>query len=364
MYRNHHNQLAEDWWERRSFLAKWWRIQEDDSYWVPPYYPTIRRALEPKDNAHLTRLSPLYIHTEAIRNRKDATLSLETPVASAVALADPRRQDGVAYLALLHCANDAYSLERLISYLAELLPARGYHKVIGPTGLSPHLGSGLLQDYWNHLPPLHTPYHSPYMPEVVGSLFRPFRRSQLYHFEIPSRLPPPPPKQAVLIPLDPKRLAADLLPLFRAACPNWADFVAPDTAEAAFLLNWIKPWPVTAWLAEIEAQPVGFILLQSDLAPRLHRARGGRNLLWRSWLAWVGRRPAQQGRILFAAVLPDWQKQGIGRQLWHQALLTAHHQGWQNLTIGPLPSTAPANKFLRNRGAEPRQTYLLYQRDL
>jgi GNAT superfamily N-acetyltransferase len=68
--------------------------------------------------------------------------------------------------------------------------------------------------------------------------------------------------------------------------------------------------------------------------------------------------------VLFAAVLPQWQGQGIGRQLLHQAILTAHQQGWQNLSIGPLPGTSPGSKFLEHQGAQARQTYLLYQGDL
>jgi hypothetical protein len=43
---------------------------------------------------------------------------------------------------------------------------------------------------------------------------------------------------------------------------------------------------------------------------------------------------------------------------------TALKQGWRNLSIGPMPTTARAGEFLEHHGAEPHQTYLLYQRDL
>lgn len=386
-YFNYSTRIAEGRWDRRSFLANWWRIYAGDPHWVPPHYPTLRRELEPSNNPHLARMAPVFMYVEALprserRTRRGSRASgtvplgvpFEEPVAATVALCDPRRRDGVAYLALLRCANDPESLERLLGHLAEVLRARGCRQVIGPTGLSPHLRTGLLQDHWSQLPPLHTPYNPPYMPEVVSSALRPLGRSQpvpspdggarLYHLEVPPESPPPPPVRAQLVPLEPARLATDLLPLMAVACPPWAGFPTPDAEEAAFLLRWVGGWPLHGWLALVDAQPAGFVLLQPDLAPCLWRARGGRNPLRRLWLAWASRRPVRQGRLLYGGVSPQWQGQGIGRQLLHQALMTGRDQGWQSLSIGPLPGTAPACTFLEHHGARPRQTYLLYQREL
>jgi GNAT superfamily N-acetyltransferase len=70
------------------------------------------------------------------------------------------------------------------------------------------------------------------------------------------------------------------------------------------------------------------------------------------------------GRVLYVAVIPEWQGKGIGRQLLHQALVTGNQLGWQALSIGPVPTTAPAVAFLERRGAYACQSYRLYQRDL
>lgn len=371
-YFNYAARIAEGRWDRRDFAHKWWHIYDNDPRWVPPYYPTLRRALEPAKNSHLARMSPIFISLEALPRRRSlqqdtqmyATAAFEEPVAATVALCDPRRRDGTAYLAYLRCANDPESLDRLLMRLAEELWATGCRRVIGPTGLSPRLGTGLLQDYWNELPPLHTAYNPPYLPELVSGTLRPLGRSQLYHLDVPDELPPPPPAPAALAPLESARLTTDLLPLLEAACPAWAGFPPPDEAEVAFLSRWLRQWPLHGWLAQIDEQPVGVVLLQPDLAPQLHRANGGRNPIWRLWLKWASRRPARHGRVLFGGVLPEWREQGIGRQLLHQALVTGREQGWQTLTIGPLPTAAPARGFLEHHGAHPRQTYLLYQRDL
>ncbi|MBN1993939.1 MAG: GNAT family N-acetyltransferase [Anaerolineae bacterium] len=369
-YFNYHSQIATSRWERRSFIHDWWRLYADDPKWAPPYYPLLRQELEPGRNSHLARLDPLFVKTEALpRRQKNSPYTwsgaiFERMVAATIVLGDSRRQDHAAYLGLLRCANEVESLERLLKYVAETLAGSGYRRVIGPTGLSPHLNSGLLQDYWDRLPPLHTAYAPPYMPETVGLVMRPLARSQLYHLNVPPPPPSVPALPAKLLPLEPLRLATDLLPLLAAACPTWANFSPPDAREAAFLLRRVKPWPLSGWLAEIDEQPPGFVLLQPDLAPRLRLAKGGRNLLWRAWLAWAGRRPVSHGRVLYGAVLPNWQGRGIGRQLLHQALQTAHQQGWQSLTFGPFPTAALGGKFLKRYGVQPGQSYMLYQYEL
>lgn len=371
MYFNHRAVIAEDRWSRWSFIRHWWRIYQSDPYWTPPYAPTLGRNFNPTRNPHFSRLKAIPLWLEALPRRAAPNaapsfsgVAIEQGVAAALALIDPRRTDACAHLAWLHCANDADSLARLLDVFSERLASLGVRRLIGPTGLSPHLGSGLLQDCWHLRPPLHTAYNPPYLPELAGNVWRPRSSARLFHLPVLPQLPAAAPSPARLLPLNPARLAGDLLPLLAAACPPWLDFPPPDALEAEFLLRQFSPWPLWGWLAAANGEPAGFILLQPDLAPRLRRANGGRNPLWWLWLRWASRRPAGQGRVLFAAVLPRYRQQGIGRQLLHQALADAKARGWDSLAIGPLPTTAPGSRFLQHFGAEARQTYLLYQRDL
>lgn len=378
-YFNHVTQIAQSRWERRRLLVKWWRMYADDPGWVPPYCPLLRRELEPGHNPHLARMAPTFFYTEALPRRRTAIrrdpwlvsdlsaigLLYERPVVATVALCDPRRQDGTAYLALLRCVNHVESLEHALDDLAETLWAKGRRRMIGPVGLSPYLETGVLEDYWNQVPPLHTSYNPPYLPEIIDCLLQPLSSGRLYHLEIPPELPPSPPVRAQLTPLDPARLATDFLPLMEAACSIWTDFPPPDAEEVKFLLRWVGCWPLYGWLAQVDGQPAGFVLMQPDVAPMLRRANGGRNPLWWLWLAWRGRRPVCQGRVLYGAVSPQWTGQGIGRQLLHQVLVVGCQQGWRSVSIGPVPDGASATyAFLERHGAQPCQTYRLYQRDL
>lgn len=291
-------------------------------------------------------------------------IATEKAVAAAVAVIDPRRGDSTAYLAWVHCINDLRSLERLLDAIGEQLVHYGVRKIIGPTGLSPHLGSGLLQDHWNIVPPLHTPYNPPYLPEIAATALRVRSSGRLFYLPTSPARVLSAASPATLVTFEPQRLGADLLVLLGAACPSWLDFVTPDVPEAEFLLQCLALWPLRGWLAYIGDEAVGFALLQPDLAPILRRAGGGRNPFWRIWLRWARQRPVCQGRLLYLAVLPEWRGQGIGRQLLQQAMVDGREQGWEVLTVGPLPSTAQGSNFLKHVGAEPRQTYLLYQHEL
>lgn len=373
-YFNYTKNISEGWWGRRDFIQRWWRLYATDHRWTPPHYGALRQALDLNRNPYLAQRSPILLYLEALPRRVTTGGNIggtgfggalmEEPVAATIVLVDKRGQDSTAYLALLHCVNHSEALERLLGLVMENLWKVGCQRLIGPTGLSPHLQSGALQNFFHVVPPLHTPYNPPYAPEVFESVMHPFAQSRLYSMETPVELPAATQPAAQLVPFIPDRLSGDLLPLFAAACEANGDyFPPPDTAEAAFLLRWLGVWPLLGWLAQIDDEPVGFILLQPDLSNRVRRAKGGHNLLWRLWLDWQSKRAVDAGRLLFGGVLPAWRGQGIGHQLWRQALLTAQTQGWHTLTVGPVAEATLGMAFLEKCGAQPQQRYLLYENE-
>lgn len=373
-YFNYTRYLADGWWDRRAFVHKWWHLQAKDRRWVPPLYTRLWRALVAPTLDYLTAQPPQLFHLEALarrRSRTEAPLGtpsfsgawMEEPVAATAILTGRAGASEVAYLGLLHCVNHVETMERLWGELAELLWSAGCSRVLGPTGLSPLLPAGVLQNYFHVTPPAHTPYNPPYLPEVLESVMEPVQELALYHIPIRQAIPRHK-GPAQLEPLAPSRLAGDLLPLFGAVVERLEGVTPPDAAEVCFLLDWLQPGPLSGWLALQNGIPVGFVLLQPDLAPSLRLAGGGRNWAWRLWLAWRSRRPLAAGRLLYGGVAPAWRRRGIGGQLWRQTLATARQLGWRTLTIGPVATDSAAAHFLRQQGAEPRQRYLLYGGDL
>jgi GNAT superfamily N-acetyltransferase len=291
---------------------------------------------------------------------------MEEAVAVTALMADPRRHDDIATLSLLSVANDVESLERLLSAAQEQAFARGRSRLVGPVHLSPHLGYGALLDHFNQTPPLYTPYNSPYMPEVLDAVFERVQMAHLYHASI-SAPPDPADGPATLRPLTAED-DAKVLPYLLTALDDRADeklnggeaFPRPDAAEATFLLSWWGIAPRIGWVAEMEGQPAGFVLLQSDLAAALRRAKGGRTPWWQLWWQWRRTQPTVNGRMVTGGVLPRWRRQGIGHQLWIAALQTAHAQRWRNLSIGPVADDSTAAAFLLAHNAQPLQSYALY----
>lgn len=371
-YFNFTTHWAEGRWGRHSFLSAWRRLYRSDRRWTPPHFPTLRRALAAPP-AHLARAHFLPFHLEALRRplrRRNGeamwnaygaggSALMEEPVAAAIALADPRRP-GAAYLALMQCANDEECVERLLAAAAEQLRTQGVSTVYGPTALSPHLPSGVLASHYHLAPPLHTPYNPPFLADLLAELMTPVQTSRLYVAAAPPGAPPAA-GPARLEPLEPPRLAGDLLPLFQAAMSDQSPL--PDAAEVEFLLDWIGFAPVFGWLACVEGKPVGFCLLQPDWAPLLRRTGGARTLLGRTRYAW-GRPPATAGRLLWGGVLPAWRRQGIGSQLWAQALHSAAAQGWRTLSAGPFDQDTSPAAFWTAGGAAAQQRYMLFQAGL
>lgn len=226
---NYRPHWAHNTWDRWAFVHNWWRIEGRDERLAPPHYPLLRRELEPGRNPHLARMEPQFVYVEAFSRSQGqeeglvfgpgmiGLQSFEIPLAAGIGLIDPRRKDQTAYLAMLRCANDKESLERLLDALAGEFQRAGCTRLIGPVGLSPHLGSGMLLDGWDQLPPLFTPYNPPFLPEISGSLFQPLRELVLYRISGTEEE-----KTSIVLErgleittIEPERLVQDLFPVFR-----------------------------------------------------------------------------------------------------------------------------------------------------
>lgn len=367
-YYNYYTRLAESWWERRDFVRGWRRLHASDRRWVPPYFPKLMAALNPERTPFVARQRPAFFWVEALQGRPNTdgnwnaprynSVFMEEAVAIAALMADPRRRDDTATLALLSVANDVESLERLLKVAQEQAFARGRSRLVGPVGLSPHLGYGALLDHFDQTPPLYTPYNAPYLPEILDSVLERVQTARLYHAAVTPQV------QRVIGPatLRPLRVEdnAKLLPNLLTALDNNDEFPRPDGVEAEFLLSWWDVAPRLGWVAEVQGEAVGFVLLQTDLGAALRRAKGGRTPLWQLWWQWRRTQPARNGRIVAGGVLPRWRRQGIGRQLWAAAFNSAHLQGWRSVSIGPVADDSVAASFLLAHNAQPLQHYALY----
>ncbi len=375
-YFNYRFHLAESRWQRRDFSRRWWALYREDPRWVPPDWGTWRSLFHARGwHPHLARMDPRPLAGEALPRRRRPPREkalhapqlllgplFEVPVVAGVLLTDPRRRDALGYAALLHVANDRESLERFLARAEEILAPQGIRGLVLPTGLSPHLGSGVLQAPFDRLPPPHSAYAPPYVPELFQALARPVAQARLYHVDVPAG-PTEIRGPARLHPVDLGRLFQVESGLAQVAMSGWGDFPRPDALEVDFLWRWVARERMWGWVAHVAGEAVGLAVVQADRGWALHRTGGGRGWLRCLWLAWLRRRPAVRGHVVWFGVLPPWRGQGIGRQLWQRILEHARGQGWRRLSIGPVAARGPGPGFLAALGARPLQRYLLYRVD-
>lgn len=369
-YFNYSTFWPANWWERGSFLRAWWQLYRGDRHLTPPDYPALARLVRNVSAPFATQSTAQAIYMEALpqrNSRNSATFTgpvgpgayFEDPVAAAIVQVDPRREDGAAYLSLLRCVNDEETLDRLLGQALEHASELGCMQLIGPTGPTPTWQSGALEGHFNLFAPWQTPYNPPYLPDLLQTSMEPFHATTLYTLAVPAALPAAL-QTAVITPLAPARLSADLLPLLGQSLASDGAFPPPDAAEATALLAWLASFPLVGWLALVDGEPVGFVLLQADYGPLMRRTGGGRSLPWRAYLRLRRHAPMPAGRLLFGAVDDSWQRQGIGLQLWRQTLLSAQQARWRTLTCGPFVSDGPGAAFMQRQGAQPQQRYVVY----
>lgn len=340
-YFNHRSYVAESAWSRRDFAGKWRRLSARDPFWRPPHRAILRQTLN--------ELKPRCLWLEALsRDHTFRGSSFETPVATAAVRRDPHFHD-TGYLTLLHFVNDRATLRALLESLAETLRPHGVRTLIGPTHLLPGLGDGALGSHWHLPPPPDTPHGPPYAPEHLDALMSPLETLSLFQLSTAQEMVGA--AEVVLEPLEPERLAGDLLPLLQPASAASPALSPPDTTEARALLRWLKPYRPFGFSAHLPGAPdtpVGFAFLYGypdgafNLVPPRRKRR------------------SQAGR-LWGGVLPTFRRQGVGRALLRAALGTALSSGWDSLSVGPVSQGGDAEAFLRACGGVQQQRYTLYR---
>ena len=378
LYFNFTSQIANDWWGRRAFLNTWWRANARDHRWTPPVYSFLESTLVHRRDPLMNTYRPDLLAVEAVTRQSFSTniggMVMPTGmgdsiVAQALALHDRRVDPATTFLAMMAFANDEETLDRLLDSTWQSAATHGAQRIVAPAQWAPSFSSGLLLDHFHVLPPLHTPYNAPFVPELMQGAMEPLQHSLLWYLEVAhaptaSALP-----QGVQIEsFDVDRLAGDLLPLAQAAAVTAAVLEPPTVDEVRFAL---RMWtalaigaPLAGRLVTVDGAPIAFYVTQADVGAMLRRLRGGRPLWARSLLALRPRFHRHwrsvEGRVLLAACMPHADERSVAQAMIDDLGARARGMGWRTLTIGPLPEGAAIAQVLANAGAIARQRYALF----
>ena len=363
--------------DRGAFIKFQWRIYANDPAWVPPLIIERKTFLNRKRH-------PFYKHGDAalFLARRDGEI-----VGRIMASDDPNynalHQSNVGCFGLFECIDDPDVATALFQAAAGWLRKKGRTEIMGPIDYSINYVCGLLIAGFQFAPTILTAHNPPYYRELIeGCGFAKEKDWYAWWFA------------------DPAKAAARLRPLaerFRKRWPvtiragnlknireesrrlrqiynqawekNWG-FVPFTEAEFEFMTHELKQLviPEFTLIAEVGAEPVGFILCVPDINVALRHINGrlatfGLPIGLVKLLYYKSR--TRTARLIALGVIEKYRRSGIAEMLVlriiEDAMIKRGFTGELSLT---LEDNVMINRFVEAIGAERYKTYRIFKRTL
>lgn len=363
--------------ERNAFIKFPWRIYANDPAWVPPLLIERKEFLNREKH-------PFYEHGDAALFLARAGGEI---VGRIMASDDPNynalHQSNVGCFGLFESVDDQDVANALFEAAADWLRRKGREEIMGPIDYSTNYVCGLLIEGFQHPPTLLTSHNPPYYRKLIeGWDFEKTMDLYAWWFSDPveardrlrrlmSRMKNRQP--ATIRPANLKNLEEEgrrIREIYNQAWQkNWG-FVPFTEAEIEGMTKELKPIVESdlTLFAEIEGQPVGFILAVRDINVVLQKVNGR--------LTWFGlpiglakllyyKSRIKKGRLIALGVVEKYRRHGIAEALvlrvLEEAMIKRGITGELSLT---LEDNFMINRFLEAIGAEKYKTYRIYRRAL
>ena len=360
--------------DRNAFIKFPWKIYKNDPAWVPPL------VIERKE--FLSRKHPFYEHGDAALFLARAGGEI---VGRIMASDDPNynalHQANVGCFGLFESIDDQAVANALFEAAAGWIRRKGREEIIGPIDYSTNYVCGLLIDGFQHSPTLLTSHNPPYYRQLIEGWefekaidlyawwFSDFAEAAARLRRLTSRMKDRQP--ASIRPADLKNLEKEgrrIREIYNEAWEkNWG-FVPFAEREIDYMTKELKPIVESdlTLLAEVEGQPVGFILAVRDINVVLQKINGR--------LTWFGlpiglikllyyRRRIKKGRLIALGVIPKYRRRGVAEALVlriiEEGMIKRGGAGELSLT---LENNFMINRFLEAIGAQKYKTYRIYRR--
>ena len=365
--------------ERDAFIKFPWRIYANDPAWVPPL------LLERKEFLNREK-HPFYLHGNAALFLARSGGEI---VGRIMASDDPSynalQQTNVGCFGMFESIDDQDVANALFAAAADWLRRLGRDEIMGPIDYSTNYVCGLLIDGFQ-FPPMLLTSHNPsyYRALIEGWGFGKAMDLYAWWFANPEeaanrlrRLAAALKKRReVTVTLRHGNLSdiagegRRLREIYNQAWQhNWG-FVPFTEKEFEFMTHELKPIlvPELVWLAEIQGEPVGFILCVPDINVALRKVDGrltkfglpiglAKLLYYKSRIKTV--------RLVALGVVPKYRRHGVAEMLVlhiiEEAMIKRGLIGECSLI---LENNRMMNRFLEAIGAEKYKTYRIYRRRL
>lgn len=302
-----------------------WRIYQDDPHWVPPLLGELEKVLDRGKH-------PFHKHAEAayFLARKNGEV-VGRITASINHLYNEFHETRIGNFGFFECIDDVDVARALLDTAEEWVAERGMTTVQGPMNFSTNeefSSPGLLIDGFD-TPPVVMMSHNPrYYPALLEACGYGKAKDLLCYWvdgdEIPERLVKSiarisKAQNVAIRTLELKDLDNEIERIKRIYNSAWErnwGFVPMTDAEFEYMAESVKPIidPELVAIAEIDDEPVGFVLQLRDLN-QAFRHMNGRMLPfgWAKFL-WY-RRKITRTRVLTLGVVPEHRKKGIDASL-------------------------------------------------
>ncbi len=363
--------------ERDAFIKFPWRIYAQDPVWVPPLLLERKAFLDRKKH-------PFFEHGDAalFLARRDGEI-----VGRIMASDDPNynalHATNVGCFGMFESIDDPEVARALFAAAIAWLRAKGRDQIMGPIDYSTNYLCGLLIDGFEHPPMILTSHNPPYYARLIeGCGFAKAKDWYGWWFAEPARAATRLRRLAANLknravatirPVNLKNVDAEserLRIIYNQAWQkNWG-FVPFTKNEFQFMTHELKPLvdPRLVLIAEVGAEPAGFILTVPDINAAIRHANGR---LTRFGLP-IGlakllyhKRRLKTVRLVALGVVAKYRRHGVAEllvlRIIEEAMLKQGFIGEASLV---LEDNRMMNRFLEAIGAERYKTYRIYARPL
>jgi GNAT superfamily N-acetyltransferase len=362
--------------ERDEFIKFPWRIYKNDAAWVPPLIIERRAFLDRTKH-------PFYRHGDAALFLAKRNGEI---VGRIMASDDPNyntlHKTNIGCFGLFESIDDLEVAAALFNTAENWLRDRGRTEMVGPIDYSTNYVCGLLIDGFEHSPTLLTPHNPPYYGTVIeGCGFQKEVDWYAWWFD-PKNAPVSRLRRLVdarlrrtlvkIRPISLRNLVAEserLSAVFNKAWKNNWGFVPFTHAEAEHMATEMRPIidPRMTLIAEIDDEPVAFVICVPDINVALQRINGRLtrfglpvgliNLLWY-------RRKIRKARFVALGILEKFRRTGIAEMLVLQVMEEGASRGFTAELSMTLEDNFMVNRFIEAMGAKRYKTYRIYRRPI
>ena len=312
-----------------AFIDLPFRLYAQDPHWVPPLRGEVRELLTPGKN-------PFFEHASVqlfLARRGDVVVGRISAHIDRLALAQPVEQGsgpGTGNWGMME-AEDQAVMAALIARAEDWLRGQGMTRVLAPLSLSVWDEPGLLVKGFEHSPTVMMGHHDPRYRGWIEPLgYAPVKSLVTYDLEVQDGLPPLIDRIVAsgeknprirIRPVDLKRFDEEAALILSILNDAWSDnwgFVPITDSEVAYVGRKLKPLVKAdlVVIAELEGEPVAFMMTLPDMNPVLKRIGG--KLLPFGWarLLWWLRKPTDATmRVPLMGVLKRLQSSRLASQL-------------------------------------------------